>query len=59
MKISGGGRGYSGNFTVTVVPLPSSLSNVISALWMITACLTMDRPSPVLPTALEWLLSTL
>ena len=41
-----------------VVPLFSSLSTEILPWWYCTACLTMDRPRPVPPDCLEWLLST-
>ena len=42
----------------TVVPFPGALSNSTWALWRAAPCLTMDRPRPVPPMALEWLLST-
>ena len=45
-------------FTVPATPAPSSLSTVTLASWIRAACLTIDRPSPVPPTSLEWRLST-
>lgn len=47
-----------GNRTVMVVPSPTALWRSISPPWYWAACLTMDRPRPVPPEALEWLLST-
>ena len=47
-----------GNVTVTVVPPSTTLCSSILALCSLAACLTMDSPSPVPPTSLEWLLST-
>ena len=43
---------------VTVVPFPGTLSRSRAALCIWAPCLTMDRPSPVPPMRLEWLLST-
>ena len=48
----------TGNFTVTVVPSPTELSRLILAPWIRAECLTIESPSPVPPTSLEWLLST-
>ena len=48
----------AGKVTVIVVPLPGSLCNAMGASWSFAACLTMERPSPVPPISLEWLLST-
>ena len=47
-----------GKTTVIVVPWPGVLSSVSLAWWSWTACLTMDKPRPVPPDFLEWLLST-
>ena len=44
--------------TVTVVPMPKSLSMESSAPEIAQMCLTMARPSPVPPIRLEWDLST-
>ena len=41
------------------VPLPGALVSSILPWWYCTACFTMERPSPVPPEDLEWLLSTL
>ena len=43
---------------VTVVPFPGALSRLRSAPCIWAPCLTMERPSPVPPMRLEWLLST-
>ena len=50
--------GRLGMCTVKVVPLPGTLSTCTVAWWIISACFTMERPSPVPPTSLERLLST-
>ena len=47
-----------GSVTVMVVPLPRVESTWMVPRWIITACLTMDNPRPVPPTALDRLLST-
>ena len=48
----------TGKRTWMRVPLPSLLWSWILPWWSCTACLTMERPRPVPPEALEWLLST-
>ena len=47
-----------GKVTVMVVPLPRVESTWMVPRWIITACLTMDKPRPVPPTSLDRLLST-
>ena len=47
-----------GRLTLMLVPFPGALSMDIRPPWYWTACLTIDRPSPVPPDSLEWLLST-
>ena len=47
-----------GSVTVMVVPLPRVESTWMVPRWIITACLTMDKPRPVPPTSLDRLLST-
>ena len=47
-----------GSVTVMVVPLPKAESTWMVPRWIITACLTMDKPRPVPPTSLDRLLST-
>ena len=49
---------FFGNVTVMLVPFPRVLWRSILPPWYWTACLTIDRPRPVPPEALEWLLST-
>ena len=46
------------NVSSILVPFPNSLSTRISASWIIAPCFTIDRPRPVPPLSLEWLLST-
>ena len=46
------------NRSEIVVPSPGLLSILIRAWWRIAPCFTMDRPKPVPPVSLEWLLST-
>ena len=41
-----------------VVPLSSALSSSTWAWWKAAPCFTMERPRPVPPISLEWLLST-
>ena len=41
------------------VPLPGALVSSILPWWYCTACFTMERPSPVPPEDLEWLLYNL
>ena len=48
----------AGNVSVISVPCSGSLLTEIVAWWRAAPCLTIDSPSPVPPTALEWLLST-
>ena len=43
----------AGSHTLTVVPLPSSLSISNCPRWRLTMCLTIASPSPVPPTARE------
>ena len=44
---------------LTLISVPCSLdSRLMRPLWYWAACFTMDRPRPVPPVALEWLLST-
>ena len=47
-----------GNVIVISVPLPISLTIFSAPPRKVTPCLTIERPSPVPPIALEWLLST-
>ncbi len=47
-----------GSHTLTVVPIPSSLSIDSCPRWRLTMCLTMARPSPVPPAARERPVST-
>ena len=47
-----------GKVTWMRVPWPGALVRWMSPWWRATACLTMERPRPVPPEALEWLLST-
>ena len=47
-----------GNVIVISVPLPISLTIFSVPPRKVTPCLTIERPSPVPPIALEWLLST-
>ena len=47
-----------GNVIVIVVPYFGTLTRWISPLWIAVACFTIESPSPVPPTSLEWLLST-
>ena len=47
-----------GNVIVISVPLPISLAIFSVPPRNVTPCLTIERPSPVPPIALEWLLST-
>ncbi len=49
---------WCGNSSWTEVPRPTWLSMWIWAPWREAPCFTMDRPSPVPPISLEWLLST-
>ena len=48
----------AGKTSVIFVPASGLLSSFSSASWNWATCFTMDRPSPVPPMALEWLLST-
>ena len=48
---------FFGKLTLISVPR-SSDSRLMRPLWYWAACFTMDRPRPVPPVALEWLLST-
>ena len=58
LPIEGKAFAHSGKTIVIAVPLPGSLCSSTRALWNCAPCLTMDRPRPVPPTSLLWLLST-